>query len=77
MKYVMILFLLGLVNCDVHPAEVMKQAAKSEVNSIEYAQDDRTGYCFVVSYIASYPIGTDRVYSYVPCSPEVEKLLAK
>jgi len=77
MKALIVIALLGLAGCDLHPAHIMQEAQKNEVNTLEYAKDDRTGYCFVVSSIASYPIGTDRVYSQVPCSPEVEALLAK
>ena len=77
MKTLIILTLLGLAGCDVHPVQAMQEAQKNEVNSLDYAKDQRTGFCFVVSRVASYPIGTDRIYSQVPCSPEVEALLPK
>lgn len=47
------------------------------VNKIRYYKDERTGLCFVVSNVSEYPVGTASVYSYVPCSPEVEKLISK
>lgn len=77
MKTLTIIALFSLAGCDLHPVQAMQEAQKHEVNTIEYAKDDRTGYCFVVSTISAYPIGSDRVYSYVPCSLAVEALLPK
>lgn len=77
MKSLIVILILGLMGCDLHPVQAMQEAQKNEVNTIEYAKDNRTGYCFAVSSISAYPIGFDRVYSYVPCTPAVEALLPK
>lgn len=50
-------------------------SAKEEVNSFSYYKDTRTNLCFVVSGINNGHMVTYHVYSNVPCTPEVEKLI--
>jgi hypothetical protein len=64
------------VGCDNQPGEPKKLSSEAqEVNAIQYVKDKRTGLCFAVSYVHGYPIGTDNVYTHVPCRDEVEKLI--
>jgi hypothetical protein len=73
-----LLLLFCLLGCD--PRELngnLVPTASQEASHIEYAKDGRTGLCFVVSYVSEYPLGTATIFNNVPCTPEVEKLIAE
>lgn len=72
------LFLLCLLGCD--PKQTfsnMVPTVSQEANNIEYTKDNRTGLCFVISHVGEYPIGTADIFNNVPCTSEVEKIIAE
>lgn len=69
-----ILLLLALVACDKNSVHEFI-SPHDNVADVTYVKDSRTGLCFAVSYVSEYPVGTADVYTSVPCSPEVEKLI--
>lgn len=73
-----ILFLsLFLLSCKEIRKELLI-TGNEEVQSIRYVKDHRTGLCFVFNYVAPTAYGGGGlVFTNVPCSPEVEKLLEK
>ncbi len=72
MKSILILLLcLSGCNNSVFPTE------SERVNKIVYLKDIRTNLCFAVNYVHEYPIGEARIVTNVPCTNEVEKLIAK
>lgn len=73
----LIAFVSVLSGCNETTRKEMFPTEAEAVNKIRYYKDERTGLCFVVSNVSEYPVGTASVYSYVPCSPEVEKLISK
>lgn len=72
-----LLLLLSLVACDKASDSQLPKPSYDQKNaqSIAYVRDDRTGLCFVLSYVSEYPIGTATIYSHVPCTDRVEKLV--
>jgi hypothetical protein len=68
-----LLLLLALTSCTDVRKQVLPTADEA-ANKVYYTKDDRTGLCFVDNVIASSPFDTD-VLTYVPCTPEVEKLI--
>lgn len=60
--------LVGLMACDVAPTTSLQK----EQSYIHYYKDDRTGLCFAGS---SRLNANWSVLTYVPCSPEVERLV--
>lgn len=50
-----------------------KQDRNDRIQGIEYHRDQRTNLCYA-TYLFGYNNG---VMTYVPCTPEVEKLLVK
>lgn len=51
---------------------------ENRVKNISYYKDPRTGLCFVDNEMTAGQVGvTDDIFSYVPCTPEVEKLIGK
>ena len=63
--------LLLLVACGItNPAET-----KKEIEQIEYYKDSRTNLCFVRSAVENSNAIGYNVFTYVPCTPEVEKLI--
>lgn len=69
--------LFGLLLCACNSPTNVKVYENKEVNNLSYYKDNQTGLCFISSTVHSYPIGTDTIYSNVPCTPEVEKLIKK
>jgi hypothetical protein len=63
-----LLCLLLVMGCEV-------QKPQDEVQTIEYYKDSRTGLCFVNNSINNGHWMVYHVYSNVPCTPEVEKLI--
>lgn len=76
MKTIIVLALC-LLACDEQTRKELAPTASEEANKIVYYRDSRTGLCYAASFVGEYPFGTATVFSNVPCSPEVEKLLAK
>ena len=70
MKY---LLLLSLVGC----MPTGPQDTQKEVQTIEYYKDIRTNLCFVRNTVTNSNGFSDNVYTYVPCSPEIENLVPK
>jgi hypothetical protein len=73
MKLILICLLM-LVGCE-RAERNQQKAIQESANNIQYIKDQRTGLCFVQSYVSEYPIGTATIYTNVPCSPEVELLI--
>lgn len=68
-----LLLLLVLTGC-AGVRERVLPTADEVANKAYYTKDDRTGLCFVDNVITSAPFDND-VLTYVPCTPEVEKLI--
>lgn len=67
------LLFLFLVGCGISgPTETKKEA-----QTIDYYKDERTGLCFARSAVENSNGFGHNIFSYVPCTPEVEKLLVK
>jgi len=68
-RIILAISLLGLFACET-PTQ--------EVNNLSYYKDERTGLCFVLNSVSSNPVpGSQSIYCYVPCTPEVEKIIAE
>jgi hypothetical protein len=68
---------LFIILCSQGCADLRKEIAPTpteQVSNILYIKDSRTGLCFAHNLIYTSPASSD-VYVYVPCTPEVEKLL--
>ena len=72
-KYLFIF--LCLVGCTAQDLSNFAPTTKERVNRIQYMKDTRTNLCFTVSDVNEYPLGTAIIFSNVPCSEEVEKLI--
>jgi hypothetical protein len=68
------LLLLALVACDKDSVHEFI-SPHDNVANVTYVKDSRTGFCFAVSYVSEYPVGTANIYNNVPCTPEVERLI--
>ena len=69
---------LLLMACD-EPKTNNGEKLSPTAQNVGYVKDERTGLCFVdnVVHDGYYGLGFTHVYSNVPCSPEVERLLVK
>lgn len=75
MKKILLLCLL-LLACDEETRRRMNPTPQEEAQEIHYVKDNRTGLCFVYNSIGmSAQGGGGDVYTNVPCTPEVEKLI--
>jgi hypothetical protein len=72
-----LLLTLCLLACDEQTRQQLIPTVAEEANKIGYYKDDRTGLCYATSFVSEYPFGTATIFSNVPCSSEVEKLLGK
>lgn len=51
---------------------------ENHIKNISYYKDPRTGLCFVDNEMTTGQLAvTYDIFSYVPCTPEVEKLIGK
>lgn len=76
MKKILLLVVLGLFACDEETRKVWNPTPQEQAQSIHYVKDERTGLCFVFNNIGmSAQGGGGEVFTNVPCSPEVEKLI--
>lgn len=66
-----------IVGCNESTRKEMFPSDAEQTNRLRYFKDNRTNLCFTLSLVSEYPAGTANIYSYVPCTPEVEKLLIK
>jgi PBP1b-binding outer membrane lipoprotein LpoB len=60
--------------------KAMNEAFPSEyqrAQNLSYVKDERTNLCFVHNYVQNSSLGTYHIFTNVPCSPEVEKLIKK
>lgn len=64
----LLLICLTLIGCNI-------QDPTEQANEISYYKDHRTNLCFVQSHVISSNGIMFSVFSYVPCTPEVEKLI--
>lgn len=69
MKKLLVLLLL-LVGC-----ETSEQVAKRKANYLFYYKDIRTNLCFVDNVVYNHYGVDSHVFSNVPCSDEVEKII--
>lgn len=70
-----LLLLLALLSCDAETRKSIAPSTEDKAGMIKYVKDPRTSLCFAVSWVSEYPIGQADIYTNVPCSPEVEKLI--
>lgn len=68
MKYLLLLCLVGCLPTGA-------QATQKEVQSLEYYRDERTNLCFVRNTVTNSNGFTDNIYTHVPCTSEVLKLI--
>lgn len=61
--------LLGLVACAVDVPSASSSKKSSSVPGVLYFKDEATSLCFATFY--------DRAIAHVPCTPEVERMVAK
>jgi hypothetical protein len=75
MKKVLLL-VLCLFGCSEQTRHEMFPSPQESAQGIHYVKDNRTGLCFVYNSIGmSAQGGGGDVYTNVPCTPEVEKLI--
>ncbi len=71
-----LLLTLLLMGCNERVRQEMFPTPHEKAQGITYVKDQRTGLCFVYNDISmSAQGGGGDVYTYVPCTPEVEKLV--
>jgi hypothetical protein len=68
-----VLISLCLLGCGVLREKTLPTTSE-EANQLLYYKDHRTQLCFIENDIPTSPFNTT-VFSYVPCTPEVEKLI--
>lgn len=68
---------LLVLGCD--QPQTNGQNLSPTAQNIGYVKDERTGLCFVDNIVHDgyYGLGYTHVYTNVPCSPEVERILVK
>ena len=66
---------LLLLGCSEQTRKEMFPSATESAQHIRYVKDKRTNLCFVYNYVTNSSMGSYDVYTNVPCTPEVEKLL--
>ena len=70
-KFLLVFLLMG---CD----QKLIPTPQGRVQYIRYYKDERTGLCFVDNTVNNGHVPfDDHIYTNVPCSPEVEKLIQK
>lgn len=70
------LLCLTLFACDEETRKQWNPTPQESAQGIRYVKDNRTGLCFVYNNIGmSAQGGGGDVYTNVPCTPEVEKLI--
>lgn len=75
MKKILLLSLF-LLACDEETRRQFNPTPQESAQDIHYVKDNRTGLCFVYNNIGmSAQGGGGDVYTNVPCTPEVEKLI--
>ncbi len=68
---------LVLVCCSEQSRADFFPSEGQKAQNLIYVRDNRTGLCFVRSYVTNSSMGSYDIYSNVPCSPAVESLLQK
>ena len=71
------LFLLCLLGCTEQSRQEFFPPVEKRVTQITYVQDPRTNLCFVNNEVSNAEIGSSDVFTNVPCTPEVLKLVGK
>jgi hypothetical protein len=76
----LIVILFGVMAaCSQNPSKVSRDTAQDFMNNLTYFRDMRTNLCFAVVAsrrdFSTYQNGL--TMTYVPCSPEVDKLIGK
>ncbi len=79
MSAVVAVLCAALVGCTQRPAEVSPVTAKEFTERLTYAKDSRTDLCYALlaSRHVLEPDQSGLTVTYVPCTPEVEKLIVK
>lgn len=77
MKTLIVIALLSTIGCNAETRKSLAPTTEEKAGMVKYVKDPRTNLCFAVSWVSEYPIGQADIYSNVPCSPEVEKLVSK
>jgi hypothetical protein len=72
-----ILLVFLVIGCDENTKKEFFPSPAQKANSITYVKDERTQLCFVYNYVTNSSMGSYDIFTNVPCSPEVEKLLVK
>lgn len=67
-----LILLLCLTSC-IGPSDV--ESTKEEAQVLEYYKDTRTNLCFVRNSVTNSQAISYNVFTNVPCTPEVEKLI--
>ncbi len=76
MKKTLLVLVLCLLGCNESTRKEMFPTPQESAQGITYVKDQRTGLCFVYNSIGmSAQGGGGDVYTNVPCTPEVEKLI--
>jgi hypothetical protein len=76
MKTIILLLCFSLLACSEESRKKFFPEPDEKVQGITYVKDKRTGLCFVYNSVSgSAQGGGGDVYTNVPCSPEVEKLI--
>jgi hypothetical protein len=75
MKYLCIL--LFLVGCNDQVKKSLLPSETDRVEKLTYHKDSRTGLCFVHNVVYSSTTVNSHIFTEVPCTPEVEKLIKK
>jgi hypothetical protein len=74
-----LLLAVALSGCSPAPVKISLSESRQITNNLSYAKDDRTGHCFAVigSRKANEPMSGSTTITWVPCNPEVERLIGK
>ena len=75
-----LVFILGIfiiAGCDKETRKELFPSSSEKVNSILYYKDSRTNLCFTSSVVHNQATISDEIFMYVPCTPEVERLIVK
>ncbi len=67
----------SLLCCDESTRREYFPPAQDRVQYLDYVKDNRTGLCFTFMSVTNSNGFSSDVFSNVPCTPEVERLLKK
>lgn len=76
-KVMLVSLLLVLAACDEKARAKAFPSEYERAQNLSYVKDERTNLCYVHNYVQNSNLGTYHIFTNVPCTPEVEKLLSK